>query len=546
MNKTVIAGAIGECVHIAGVINFLRLAETAGWKTVFLGPAVSIADFSSAIKQYHPDLVGVSYRLTPENGERLLADFAESADQFKEQGVRFVFGGTPPVVKQIRNLDFFEKLFDGNQTDDEVLTFLKGEKVTQKEVVKYPQETISRLQWKSPFPVIRHHFGLPTLVQTVRGIEQIANSGVLDVISLGIDQDAQENFYHPELQNPQRSGAGGVPVRSEGDYEQLYAASRRGNFPLMRTYSGTTDFLRLAEMYQRTIHNCWAAVPLFWFNQMDKRGPWDLEGSITQHQDLIRWYAERGIPVELNEAHHWGMRDAPDVVYVVAAYLAAYNAHALGVHDYIAQFMFNSPSGTTDEMDLAKMLAIMDLIQTLESDQFRIWRQTRTGLLSYPSNLSAARAHLATSIYVQMSLKPHIVHVVSHVEADHIADPQDVIEACVMAHKVISTVLKGQPFLTTEKRIEVRRKHLVKEAKTTLQAIRSLASSRLKDPLTSPSVLTKAVRLGILDAPHLKNNPFAKGQIETFIINGGCDAINRNGKIITENERLDDLIKEKE
>ena len=34
--KTVIAGALGECVHVAGVTNFLRLAETAGWRTVFL------------------------------------------------------------------------------------------------------------------------------------------------------------------------------------------------------------------------------------------------------------------------------------------------------------------------------------------------------------------------------------------------------------------------------------------------------------------------------------------------------------------------------
>ena len=40
--KTVVAGALGECVHVAGVANFLRLAEAAGWRTVFLGPAVSI------------------------------------------------------------------------------------------------------------------------------------------------------------------------------------------------------------------------------------------------------------------------------------------------------------------------------------------------------------------------------------------------------------------------------------------------------------------------------------------------------------------------
>ena len=43
--KTVVAGALGECVHVAGVTNFLRLAEQAGWRAVFLGPAVSMNEF---------------------------------------------------------------------------------------------------------------------------------------------------------------------------------------------------------------------------------------------------------------------------------------------------------------------------------------------------------------------------------------------------------------------------------------------------------------------------------------------------------------------
>ena len=37
MTKTVIAAALGECVHVAGINNFLRLAESAGWRTVFFG-----------------------------------------------------------------------------------------------------------------------------------------------------------------------------------------------------------------------------------------------------------------------------------------------------------------------------------------------------------------------------------------------------------------------------------------------------------------------------------------------------------------------------
>jgi hypothetical protein len=55
--KTLVAGALGECVHVAGVSNFLRLAEQAGWRTVFLGPAVSIQDFIAAIQREQADLV---------------------------------------------------------------------------------------------------------------------------------------------------------------------------------------------------------------------------------------------------------------------------------------------------------------------------------------------------------------------------------------------------------------------------------------------------------------------------------------------------------
>lgn len=73
--KTVVAGALGKCVHVAGVMNFLRLAEAAGWQTVFLGPAVPVEEFLKAVRREKADMVGVSYRLTPETGERLLADF---------------------------------------------------------------------------------------------------------------------------------------------------------------------------------------------------------------------------------------------------------------------------------------------------------------------------------------------------------------------------------------------------------------------------------------------------------------------------------------
>jgi methylmalonyl-CoA mutase cobalamin-binding subunit len=539
--KTVVACALGECVHVAGVVNFLRLAEQAGWRTVFLGPAVSIEKAIQSAIAEKADMLAVSYRLTPDNGERLLAQFAEEADELKSQGVQIAFGGTPPVAERAEKLGFFNAIFNGEQPYEEVLAFLKGENFLQRKEKDFPQSTIDRIQWKAPYPLLRHHFGLPTMEATIKGIEAIAEARALDVISLGIDQDAQENFFHPERQDPRRTGAGGVPVRTEQDYRNLFAVSRRGNFPLLRTYSGTDDFIRLAEIYIETINNAWAAIPLFWFNQMDGRGPWDLAGSIREHQSVMAWYGERGLPVELNEAHHWGMRDAPDVIFVVSAYLAAYNAKAFGVKDYIAQMMFNSPPGTSDLMDLAKMSAALELSSELEDRNFRIWRQTRTGLLSHPLEVNAARAHLAAGIYVQMALKPHIVHIVGHTEAHHAATAEDVIDASRMARRAIENALAGQPNMLMDPVLIKRKNELVSESRVTLRAIQKLFSDKEGDPFTSPANLAESLKKGILDAPHLKNNLFARGEIVTCVLTGACEAVDQQGKKLTEADRLKQL-----
>ena len=541
--KTVVAGALGECVHVAGVSNFLRLAESAGWRTIFLGPAVPVETFLEAARRENADLVGVSYRLTPETGERLLAEFAEAAADLHEQGVRFAFGGTPPVSQKAEALEgFFDQIFDGSQGCQEILAYLRGEDLSTSGESTYPQSTIERIRWKQPYPLLRHHFGLPTLSASIEGIQQIAEAKALDVISLGIDQDAQANFFHPERQNPRTTGAGGVPVRSAEDYRQLYQASRTGNYPLMRTYSGTDDFIRLAEMYVETINIAWCAIPLFWFNLMDGRGPLTLEESIREHQNVMTWYGQRGIPVELNEPHHWGMRDAPDVVFVTSAYLSAYNAKAFGVKDYIAQLMFNSPPNLSDAMDLAKMLAILEMIASLEDDSFHVWRQTRTGLLSYPLEDNAARAHLATSIYLQMALRPHIIHIVGHTEADHAATAADIIEASLAARRSIENALAGQPEMTFDPKIQARKKYLIEQTQITLQAIKAISLNGTADPLTDAETLTKAVGLGILDAPQLKNNPFARGKIRTRVVDGGNEAVDELGNPITEQDRLKDYL----
>src|SRR5512135_3305910 len=102
-------------------MNFLRLAEQAGWRTVFLGPATPVEAVLAAARREKADLVGVSYRLTPETGERLLGAFAEAADELRAQGVRFAFGGTPPLASRARAVGFFEQVFEGGEPAETVL-----------------------------------------------------------------------------------------------------------------------------------------------------------------------------------------------------------------------------------------------------------------------------------------------------------------------------------------------------------------------------------------------------------------------------------------
>ena len=519
---TVVAGALGEDAHVAGVAHFLALAEECGWRGVYLGPAVPVARFLDALREQNPALVAVSYRLTPETGETLLRQFIGAVRAAGLAHRRFVFGGTPPLAARAAQLGFFERCFAGEESPTEIAAWLRGSLVAGATENDFPQTFRDRLAWKAPGPLLRHHFGRPTVAETEAGIAQIAEAAVLDVLSLGIDQDAQENFFHPDRQDPRRAGAGGVPCRSAEDYRRLYAASRRGNFPLLRVYSGTDDHLRLAEMYVDTIHNAWCATSLFWFGRLDRRGPLDVADSIRFHQELMRWHAARDIPVEVNEPHHWGMRDTPDVVSVVASFLSAYNAKAMGVRDYIAQFMFNCPGGLSDQMDLAKMLACLALTEPLAGDDFRMYRQTRTGLLSQPVDPDMAKGQIGASVYLQMALRPHLVHVVGFTEAHHATTAEELIQSCRIAQRAIQNALRGAPDMTADPVVQARRDELVAEAKTKLDAIQQLAAPGVADPWTDPVTLAQAVKTGILDAPHLAGHPLACGHVKTRIVNGAC------------------------
>jgi hypothetical protein len=139
-----------------------------------------------------------------------------------------------------------------------------------------------------------------------------------------------------------------------------------------------------------------------------------------------------------------------------------------------------------------------------------------------------------------MALRPHIVHVVGHTEAHHAATAGDVIEACKLARRAIENALRGAPDLTADPAVQQRRVELVDEARVTLAAINALADPGVPDPLTDPATLARAVTSGLLDAPHLRNNPFARGQVVTRIDDrGACVAVDPvTDRALTEIERI--------
>lgn len=547
-HKLILAASIGKCVHVAGVLNFLRLAEECGYKTKFLGPAVSIDYLLNAVEETDPYIVAVGYRLTAEAGYRILKKLKNSVFERGLNSTKYIFGGTLPVARKAEEVGLFDIVFNGQEELPEIIDFLEGRDYHDFEQ-NYETDLLLRLENKKPYPLIRHHFGLPSIEETVVGITEIAKSKVLDIISLGPDQYAQESFFRPDEIEKDEMGAGGVPIRNEEDLQTLYRASRTGNFPLMRSYSGTRDIIKMAEVLLKNINNAWCAVPLSWYNQLDGRGPRTLLESIIENQQLMKWHGDRDVPVEVNEAHHWSLRDAHDTIAVVMAYLAALNAKKMGVKTYIAQYMFNTPNGTSAEMDIAKMAAKKYYISDLEDNNFRVLTQVRAGLSSFPVNLKKAKGQLAYSTFLGMSLDPDIVHVVAFSEADHAARAGDIIESCHIAQQVINNLTYGSPDFISDPRIIKRRDMLIEEAEILLDAIRKLdrntrhtKKAEFDNPLTDPIVLESAIKIGLIDAPHLKGNREATGKLSTKLINGACFAYNyQDDKIIYEKERIEKI-----
>jgi len=554
----VLGAALGDCVHVAGVLHFLALAEEEGWETCFLGPAQPVSAVVEAIDRLGPALVGLSYRLGPGPAASYLGELSELLRRRRGEPPVLVFGGTPAVCRVAEATGLFARVFPSSATPEDIRQFLRSavgaepppassRPAAGRNSDRLPGDSpggglVERIAASYPWPLFRHHFGLPDLEATVAGCARLAESGLVDVISLGPDQHTQERFFHPEEIDEASAGAGGVPIRSPEDFRRLRQASLRGNFPLMRCYSGTRDILRMAKLLLETIDNAWCAVPLFWYNVLDARSDRPLRESIRENMEVVAWHAERGVPVEVNEAHHWSLREAPDTVAVAAAFLAAYNAKRRGVRHYVSQYMFNTPPDTWPDMDLGKMLAKIELIEGLHDETFTTYRQVRTGLASLPADLDEAKGHLAASTYLQTALRPHIVHVVAYCEADHVAAPDEILESVRICRRVVREATAGRSESVFPVAALERRDELAAEARVLLAAVADLAPPGTADPWTDPETLARAVETGLLDCPHLAGNPAACGRVQTRMLAGRCVAVDSEGRAVSEAQRVKEAL----
>ncbi|MCI0522409.1 MAG: hypothetical protein L0Y37_02025, partial [Bacteroidales bacterium] len=268
-----------------------------------------------------------------------------------------------------------------------------------------------------------------------------------------------------------------------------------------------------------------------------------LSEAIREHQEVMGWYARQGVPVEVNESHQWSLRDAHDTLAVTMAFLAAYNAKKAGVRDYVSQYMFNNPPGTSPGMDIAKMLAKDELISELKNDSFNVLREVRAGLAHFSSNPSFAQGQLAASAVISLALKPHILHVVGFSEGDHAIFPDELIQSCEIAHGVLHNTLSGMPDLADSKIVIERKNELKDEARYLLEALRKRGEDSGRDPWSDADLIAGAIKDGVLDAPHFKGNKYLCGNIVTGLSDGAWHAIDpTTGSRIDERTRLRMLI----
>ena len=396
-------------------------------------------------------------------------------------------------------------------------------------------------------PLTRAHMGpyLPDRTEALKqGLDwcrQLASSGFLDILSLGTSQLSQSHFG---LKWHDLANGGGIPVRTDDELVRLYEASRP---MLIRTYSATHNIQACAQAFDESLNQAWHALSLWWFNQLDGRGPLTPIESIRQHLSTLAWIGRSGRPFEANVSHHFAFRGSDDITYVLAGWLGAALAKRAGIRTYILQVMLNTPRDTSGIQDLARARALLHLTRQLEDDSFQVVLQPRAGLDYFSHREDRARAQLAAATTLMDDIEPHrpdspaIIHVVSYTEGHRLADPGAIDESIRITRTALAAWRRARQKgdiddLSNHPDIVARTQGLVNSAKACLQAI-----SQVVPDWYTPEGLHTIFAAGFLPVPyliHLRDQYPDAVRWQTGRSNGGTSVVDENGLPVPLTDRL--------
>lgn len=400
-------------------------------------------------------------------------------------------------------------------------------------------------------PLIRAHSG-PFSAELAREqclkeysewCKKLANAGYLDILSIGSSQLSQSNFG--ENWGDKING-GGVPVNSELEYMNIWEAA---NPMLVRTYSGTKNVQKMAEMYERTINIAWHALSLWWFDELDGRGPNPLYTNLKEHIDTFKYIASVGKPIEPNVPHHFAFRGCDDVTYIISEYLAAKMAKKCGAKFFVLQNMLNTPRSTWGVQDLAKSRVMIKLVKELQDGNFRVILQTRAGLDYFKPELEAAKVQLAAVTALMDDIdpdniySPEIIHVVSYSEALFLATPDILNDSIKITRTALGEYRKLKnlgmtPNVLTDD-IKIRMENLEKDARQIIMAMEDNIPN-----LYSPEGFYLAFVSGFLPVPELWSNSeeFVHAKCwQTKMTNGGVALVD-HGILVANETRINKCV----
>lgn len=611
-NRMFIATTLANDPHTEGMRNAARIAEMVGIRTLLMKPSLDYDNFFSVLKEYQPHYIGLSYRLTPEIGlqelEKILNLLVSTGLLTTDSDVKIIFAGLPQTIKLVKErmscfplkIELCEQYPDIERKIEETVDYFDI-KERRREIIKtliaearpegvplldeLADEVVSHDKYReepslpvpslaamnsyaqrikeSPIPVLRTHFGIPALdiMPTVDGIQEIANARVVDEISLGSSDLSQRYFGHPEMFVGKKND-GGVPYKTLEDLRKLYQASRTGNFPSVKPYCHVTDIVNFVDQCVSIglLKGAHQAIPLYWFNELDGRGPKTVRESIREHFEGVRRLVKYGIPVEMNDPNQWSSRHAHDTLIVASYALIASVMTMCGVRDMVFQMQFNKPKETGDYADLAKMFAGMEIAEKISrysSVAPNIIRETRAGIEHLSPDMAKAKWQLARTTLLQMLVRPHVIHLVSYCEANYAARPKDIIDSSKLVRRAVRIFKENEPDVLASVDMDVvrgRKDYLLKEVAYLLDRIarfnpsyKPVGLEQMAPLLGDPDVIADSIERKVMAAPGIINPKYRADYLTKPMRYGMINLVDdyNHPSILTEKQRLNMLTDKK-